>query len=241
MIHKGNNMIFVTGDTHGDFSRFTSKRFPLGKELTKDDYVIIAGDFGGIWRTNSLNAHENHELDWLNDKPWTTLFVDGNHENFDRLETMPEEERFGAPVGVIRPSILHLKRGYIYEINGQKFFTFGGGYSIDKMMRQTNVSWWSRELPTNEEFKRGLTNLEAHSNKVDFIITHSCSRHDFNMMSLTHHMDHKVADPENQLREYFNLIQQQVDYNTWFCGHFHVNHEVNKTMFLYEYIVELIR
>lgn len=233
-------MIFVTGDTHGDFKRFSSKNFKQGKELTKDDYVIIAGDFGGIWRTNEFNAQENHELDWLNEKPWTTLFVDGNHENFDRLEAMPEEEKFGSTVGVIRPSILHLKRGNVYEIDGKKFFTFGGGYSIDKIQRQTNVSWWARELPTNEEFKKGLDNLAKHDNKVDFIITHSCSKHDFNMMSLKYHMQHKIADPENQLREYFSLVQQQVDYKAWFCGHFHVNHEVDRTIFLYGHIVQLL-
>ena len=43
--------IFVTGDTHGDYDwhKLTSKSFPEQKELTKDDYVIIVGDFGGVW------------------------------------------------------------------------------------------------------------------------------------------------------------------------------------------------
>ena len=40
-------MIYVTGDTHGqhDFAKleFFAKRNP---QLTKNDYVIIAGDFG---------------------------------------------------------------------------------------------------------------------------------------------------------------------------------------------------
>ena len=40
-------MIFVTGDTHGDFSRFGSKRFPQAKATTREDAVIICGDFGG--------------------------------------------------------------------------------------------------------------------------------------------------------------------------------------------------
>lgn len=41
--------IFITGDTHGDFSRFEKSRFPEQDALTKDDVVIICGDFGGGW------------------------------------------------------------------------------------------------------------------------------------------------------------------------------------------------
>lgn len=41
--------IFITGDTHGDFTRFKKKVFYEQAELTKDDCVMIAGDFGSIW------------------------------------------------------------------------------------------------------------------------------------------------------------------------------------------------
>ena len=40
-------MIYVTGDCHADFTRFNTKIFPEQYEMTKDDYVIICGDFGG--------------------------------------------------------------------------------------------------------------------------------------------------------------------------------------------------
>ena len=42
-------MIYITGDCHKDFSRFTLENFPEQKQMTKDDYVIICGDFGGVW------------------------------------------------------------------------------------------------------------------------------------------------------------------------------------------------
>ena len=44
-------MIYITGDTHAEFNRFNTTNFPEQKEMTKDDYVIICGDFGGIWDT----------------------------------------------------------------------------------------------------------------------------------------------------------------------------------------------
>lgn len=39
-------MIYITGDTHADFSRFEDAEFPIQSNMTKNDYVIICGDFG---------------------------------------------------------------------------------------------------------------------------------------------------------------------------------------------------
>ena len=80
--------IFLTGDTHGDFSRFRPDIFYEQTGLTKDDCAIICGDFGGIWNGD---ADERHWLDWLEAKPFTTLFVSGNHENFGMLTDFLEE------------------------------------------------------------------------------------------------------------------------------------------------------
>ena len=38
-------MIYVTGDTHGNFERFRPEYFPEQAELTRNDVVIIAGDY----------------------------------------------------------------------------------------------------------------------------------------------------------------------------------------------------
>ena len=38
--------VYVTGDTHRDFSRFQDDAFPEQSQLSKDDFVIICGDFG---------------------------------------------------------------------------------------------------------------------------------------------------------------------------------------------------
>ena len=73
-------MIYITGDTHQDFTRFTENKFPIQAEMTKDDYVIICGDFGGVWIFAEESSREKESLDWLNNKNFTTLFVNGNHE-----------------------------------------------------------------------------------------------------------------------------------------------------------------
>ena len=47
-------MIYITGDIHGDPTRFSKDAFPEQKEMTKDDYVIILGDFGLIWNEKKI-------------------------------------------------------------------------------------------------------------------------------------------------------------------------------------------
>lgn len=128
-------MIFITGDTHGGFQRFSVDNFPQQKQMDRDDYVIITGDFGGVWDDSPKEAYW---LKRLEEKPFTTLFADGNHENFDRLNEFPVQQWHGGKVHCIRPHILHLMRGQIFEINGITFFTMGGASSHDI---QDGVPW----------------------------------------------------------------------------------------------------
>lgn len=93
-------MIYATGDTHGSFQRFQPEHFPEQAGMTRDDYVIICGDFGGVW---DGGKKDERNLDWLESLPFTTLFVSGNHENFDRLSKYPVEEWNGGKIQRIRP------------------------------------------------------------------------------------------------------------------------------------------
>ena len=61
-------MIYVTGDTHGNFRRFQPEYFPEQAGLTKNDVVIIAGDFGGVWFGDS---RDDETLDLLERLPFT--------------------------------------------------------------------------------------------------------------------------------------------------------------------------
>ena len=104
--------LFVTGDTHGDYDigKLSSDRFD-SRKLDKDDYLIVAGDFGLVFHPVQSTGREEYWLRWLAQKPFTTLFVDGNHENFDRLNEMPVEMWHGGRVHRINDSVLHLMRG----------------------------------------------------------------------------------------------------------------------------------
>ena len=67
-------MIFVTGDTHAEWqTRFGFHSFPEGRDMTKKNYVLVLGDFG-IWDNSK---RERYDLDWMEKRPWTTLFIGG--------------------------------------------------------------------------------------------------------------------------------------------------------------------
>jgi len=250
-------MIYITGDCHSDFRRFNTKNFPEQKDMTKDDYVIICGDFGGVWNRDEESPQEAFNMDWLEDKPFTTLFVDGNHENFDRLNSYPVEEWNGGKVHRIRKSVIHLMRGQVFELEGKTFFTFGGASSHDidggildinnpdyhkkrkKLDREwipyriNHISWWERELPNEEEMVEGVHNLETHGNNVDYIVTHCCAS---SSQAILSGGKYKTDIATNYLEQ----IKRNVKYKKWFFGHYHDNKMVNaEEILVYEQIIRI--
>ena len=229
-------MIFITGDTHGkfDIKKLNSKSFSLGKQLTKDDYVIITGDFGFIWFGN---REDNYWLKWFDKKPFTTLFVDGNHENFDILNSHSVEKWNGGKVHKISKSVIHLMRGQVYTIQGNKFFTFGGAKSTDIEFRKEHISWWKEEMPNDEEYTEGIKNLEFNNFEVDYIITHTCPSETQQVLKNNYHKDREATE----INYYFDKIEQDVKYRHWYFGHNHLDERIseNKTI-VYNKVIRVI-
>jgi len=240
-------MIYITGDTHGNFQRLSSKQFKEGKELTKDDYLIICGDFALVWSPIISNGNtktrgeEPYWRKWLDDKPWTTLFIDGNHENHTRLAACESIKMFGGTVGHVSKSIYHLRRGEIYEIEGKKIFCFGGGHSIDKADRKPDITWWEAEMPTSAEYEHGFKQLETAGNNVDYIITHSCSHDMFHKLQCFYPREfNNKINGEDALRMYFNILEERTQFKMWFFGHMHVDVMLDdKHMAMYNNIVPI--
>ena len=290
--------IYVTGDTHGSQSigwtdidgfmhRLNTASFPEQKTMGKSDYVVILGDFGGVFgvdrRKVQESSSEKNALDWLEAKPFTTLFIPGNHENYDRLtgcrdesflqswflKAMPEEEKqklrkgypqmdwHGGKVRCLRPSVLMLERGYIFQIDSMACFAFGGARSHDirdgilhpadypdepsfvkdyrqkkdGMIRVRGVSWWEDEMPSQEEMTAGLARLrafQAEGKKIDFIFTHEAPAEDKRILGYTE---------QDELSLFLQQVQQEVPCRGWFYGHLHDNKKVSPGHYLlYEQI-----
>lgn len=246
-------MIYATGDCHGEYRRFATEIFPEQKQMNKDDYVVICGDFG-YW---DESKEQRYWMKWLDSKPFTTLWVDGNHENFDLLKKLKVSEWHGGKVQYIMPSVIRLMRGQIYELEGLRIFTFGGAKSHDisggiletsdprfrakrkkldrnqELYRINHISWWKEEMPTEEELAEGLRNLIRNNWSVDYIFSHCCSTS----------TQERISDGTYQpdiLTRYFEKIKQMCRYRKWFFGHYHDNVNINsKEVLLYEQIIRI--
>jgi hypothetical protein len=209
--------IWLTGDLHGrapqhlDSLRNRAKSIGMSKET---DILVQLGDFGHVW-----TEIDQVGMEWLENCPWLTLFLDGNHDNHEILQSLPRKELFGGQVGYFEnyPSIFHLRRGEIYEINGQKFFVFGSAKSIDRARRVEGINWWPGEFPTVAEQEYALKNLEKHGNEVDVMLTHTVPT------IIVHEMcdkynNNKLSDPAAMFLEH---LMQIVTYKEWYAGHMH--------------------
>lgn len=226
---------YITGDIHGDhtINKFEDKYFPQQKNLSKSDYVIIAGDFGLLW---DGSEEEKKLLSWLNNLNFTTLWIDGNHENFNMINEYPVEYWNGGKVHKISDSIIHLMRGQVFDIEGKLIFTMGGAISIDKMYRKENISWWSEENPNEKELQEGLDILKLYNNKVNYIITHDCSER----MMYEMYSDNQIYRYSHRLNEYFDLLENTIEYDYWFFGHHHVDCKYdNKLTQVYNRIIKI--
>ena len=227
-------MILITGDTHGLIDYFKLARFAKNNpNLTKADFCIVAGDFGAIWDKDSLEK----KLDLYSKLPWTTLFVDGNHENFDLLNAYPMEIWKGGKVHKIRNDIIHLMRGQVFEIEGKTIFTFGGATSIDRASRIEGLSWWRQELPTYDDLDEADRNLKKYDRKVDYIITHSCDERALYQLPLFDRPQKMRTQLDNV---FLSNFENSVDYKHWYFGHYHMDYKVNeKKTALYQEIIPL--
>jgi len=247
-------MIYITGDCHGNYDRFFTSRFPEQKEMTKDDYVIVCGDFG-YWNEHKLQA----DLQVLSQRKFTTLFIDGNHEqykcytdDFVGLNDLPVTEWHGGKAQIISGTdIIHLMRGEVYDIDGLKILAIGGAASHDitdgiipysenwkekakQWMRQDKtlfrvegISWWKEENITDEDYQNALENIRYKTDKgrVDLVISH-CAPSSALLRMKEEFLPNPQIEPDAN-SEYLEKILQRVTYKHWYFGHYHLDMELS--------------
>lgn len=204
-------MIYLTADTHGELRRFDSPRL---RRLGEGDTLIVCGDFGFLWDGGEA---EEKTLKKLGRKKYRILFLDGTHENFDLLERYPAAQWNGGLARQISGNLYHLLRGQIFEIEGKKIFTFGGGESDEKQFYVAAGKWWPQEMPTMEEMREGARSLKDAGMQVDYVVTH---------MPPPGMTAAPATKTKNQLEEFFGQIVRQVKYEKWFFGSLHIDRKV---------------
>lgn len=199
------NMIFITGDIHGDKNRF--KEIKKAK-LKKGDTLIICGDFGFIWNNSKK---EKRVLKWIGKRKYHVAFVDGYHDKLEFINRYPVTNWNGGKARMIAGKLVMLMRGEIYDIDDKSIFAFGGGVSLE---RENEV--FEDKLPSQEEIDNAIQNLKNHNNKIDYIVTHDAPA----KIKLFLDMNNNEVD---HLHTFLETVSKDVKFTKWFFGKYHLN------------------
>jgi len=233
----GNNSVtIITGDKHGDFRRIDA--LCSLASTTKDDLLIILGDAGINYYGGKREAQFKHTLAKL---PITMLCIHGNHERRPESLRFYEEVEWRGGIVYMQPefpNLMFAKDGEIYEINGKKCIAIGGAYSVDKAYRiARNLGWWADEQPTDEIKRRVENRLDQENWHVDVVLSHTSPlKYEPREMFLDFIDDSRV-DKSTEI--WLDAIEDRLDYEQWFCGHYHTNKTIDRLRFLYEDFFEL--
>ena len=204
-------MIYVTGDLHGEMSRFKEKKI---KKLKKGDTLLVTGDFGFVW---DGSKQEQKQLHALSKKKFTILFVPGTNDNYSLLAEYPEKEMFGAPVRSIAPNIAMLENGRVYTVEGKTVFAMGGGTTDDTVAELIpGETWWPEEQPSDAIREAGLKELEKHGWKVDYVLTHDVSSRIRGFLLMDH------SEP-SLLNYYLEDVSRKLSFTRWYFGCYHLD------------------
>lgn len=224
-------MVYVTGDIHGDAKRFDST---VLKKLKKGDTLLVCGDFGFIWDGKKA---EQKILKKLGKMKYNICFVDGTHENFDLLGEYEVIEWNGGLAQNISGNLYHLMRGQVFDIEGKKFFTMGGGESPDIELRFENNTWYRDEIPSPAQLREGAANLEKNNFEVDIIITHEPPAKIKSFLRL------KEKDPVRitAFNRYLEQINNNVTFKKWYFGSMHTDKYISSShIALFTHIVDAV-
>ena len=117
-------------------------------------------------------------------------------------------------------------RGQVFEIEGERIFTFGGGYSIDREWRIAYRSWWPQELPSDEEMQEAIRNLERVNMQVDYILTHTAPEK--TIIQFLNRRREKYCAEEKPLNNFLEWVAEKVKYKHWYMGHFHEEEDFDR-------------
>lgn len=224
-------MIFITGDTHRNFSRV--QNFCDRFKPQKSDILIILGDAG----INYYGDNQDNSLkEQLAELPITLFCIHGNHER--RPQTIPAYHEMVWHEGTVYiepdyPSLLFAKDGEVFVFDNRKCIVIGGAYSIDKQYRlNRGWHWWDDEQPSDEIKARTEKQLERENWRIDVMLSHTCPLKYEPIEAFIPGIRQHTVDKGTE--EWLGKVEERLNYLDWFCGHYHITKDIHRLHFLYE-------
>jgi len=240
---------YITGDKHRNFKNI--KRFCRDMNTKKKDVLIILGDAGLNYFEDSRDDKLKKEVSELN----ITLFcLHGNKENRPQnVGTYGVRNFCGGKVYYEPkyPNIFFAIDGEIYTFENKKYMVVGGAHSVDKIRcLEEEQPYWEDEMPDDATKAKVEERLAAENNHIHGMMTHTCPIKYLPtemFMSTKRKAEIKKKPASCKSKKYFKLdidrsteewlgkIEERLDYEVWYCGHYHVDKQIDKiNMMCYE-------
>lgn len=217
-------MIYITGDTHRDFSRLCKL------DEMKDDMLIILGDAGINY---CLNDEDVRYKEYLKRFKIKLFCIRGNHEERpENINTYKESEMFGGKVFIEDdyPNLIFAKDGEIYNIDGRSVLVIGGAYSVDKEYRiMYGHKWFKDEQLSVKEMNDILEKVKGKH--FDIVLTHTCPYKYEPREVFMQGLDQSKVD--KSMEHFLDEIEENIDYDKWYCGHYHTEKQIDKIEFMF--------
>ena len=229
-------MVFLTGDTHGDFSGVAA--FVTKQQTSKEDILVIMGDAGVNFTAGERDLRVKQALQAL---PITLFCIHGNHEM--RPFTIPsyrERDWHGGTVYVEEdfPDLLFAKDGEIYDLDGKDVIVLGGAYSVDKFYRlKMGYPWWEDEQPSDEIKAYAEMRLKERDWKVDTVFSHTTPFRYMPREMFLQTIDQRLVDDSTE--KWLDTIEERLTYRNWYAGHFHCDKRIDRLRILFHDYIEM--
>ena len=238
---------FITGDKHRNFQYV--KDFCRDMNTRKKDVLIILGDAGFNYYEDERDDKLKSEISNLN----ITLFcIHGNKEKRPQnIGTYGIRSFCGGKVYYEPkyPNIYFAIDGEIYNFEGKKYMVVGGAHSVDKMRcLEQHKPFWEDEMPDETTKAKVEQKLSAEGNKIYGMMTHTCpieylptemfvsTRQNADIKRKPKKSKSKKffkPDIDRSTEEWLSKLEKQLDYKVWYCGHYHIDKEIDKINMMY--------
>lgn len=227
-------MIYITGDTHGQFGRI--EEFCERLKTSREDILIILGDAGINFSGQKQDSLKKRFLESLS----ITLFcIHGNHEQRPyTIDSYKEKSWHGGTVYYEEKyPLLFAKDGEVFDLDGKQVIVMGGAYSIDKMFRLIyGYGWWEDEQPSEEIKKYVEAQLDKLGWKVDVVLSHTTPLKYEPVEVFLPGVDQSKVDKSTE--EWLDGIEDKLEYQKWYCGHYHTEKKIDRLEIMFQNVEE---
>lgn len=214
----------------------------------RKDVLIILGDAGFNYYDDKRDDELKKEISALN----ITLFcLHGNKENRPQnVGTYGIRSFYGGKVYYEPkyPNIYFAIDGEIYTFEGKKYMVVGGAHSVDKMRcLEEGTPFWYDEMPNDSVKATVEQKLRNEENKIYGMMTHTCpidylptemfmsTRQNASIKRTSRKAKSKKLfkpDIDRSTEIWLGEIEKKLDYEVWFCGHYHIDKQIDKVQMM---------